>query len=113
VLPEVERLAEALGAWMGLPRVDVAVGGTRKVVDEGWLPRTRQIGITGHAVSPDLYVAVALNGNFNHTSGMLGARTVLALNARHDAPIFEASDIGVVADWREVSGALVGLLEKS
>lgn len=109
-LPEVERLAAALGRWMGLTHEEVAVGGTRKVVDEGWLPRTRQIGITGHAVAPALYVGIGLNGNFNHTSGILGARTVVAVNTNPQAPIFEAADVGVVAGWRAFCEALIRLL---
>ena len=106
-LDAVQQLADALGRWMGLPPESIAVGGTRKVVDAGWLPRTRQIGITGHAVSPDLYVALALKGNFNHVAGIMGSGTVLAVNSDPQADIFSACDIGVVANWQTVCEALV------
>ncbi len=31
---------------------------TRKVTDRGWLPRARQVGLTGHSLAPDLYLAL-------------------------------------------------------
>ncbi len=58
-------LAQRLGEWMGLSREEVAVGGTRKVVDAGWLPSHQQVGITGRAVAPDLYLGLGVQGNFN------------------------------------------------
>jgi electron transfer flavoprotein alpha subunit len=109
-LPEVYRLASRLGTWMGLKPEEVAVGGTRKVVDEGWLPRHQQIGITGRSVSPDLYIGLGLQGNFNHTAGIMRAATIVAVNNDPGAPIFDMSDIGVVADWREFADAFVEAL---
>jgi electron transfer flavoprotein alpha subunit len=74
---------------------------TRKVTDNGWLPRARQIGITGHSISPRLYVAIALGGKFNHLVGVRSAGTILAINTDPEAPVFAASDIGIVAPWDE------------
>ena len=46
---------------------------TRKVTDKSWMPRARQVGITGHTISPRLYIAVGLAGNFNpHCGGAHG-----------------------------------------
>jgi electron transfer flavoprotein alpha subunit len=78
------------------------VGATRGVTDDGWLPRCRQIGITGHSISPRLYVAVGIRGKFNHMIGVRGAETVLAINSDPAAPVFTMADIGIVADWRDV-----------
>lgn len=74
---------------------------TRKVADRGWLPRTRQVGLTGCHVAPHLYVAIGLRGNSNHVVGIRKARIVLAINSDPDAPIFSQADIGIVGDWRE------------
>jgi electron transfer flavoprotein alpha subunit len=109
----VERVALALGAWMGLAPGEVAVGGTRKVVDDGWLPQHQQIGTSGRAVAPDLYVALGVRGPFNHTVGILRSGTVVAVNNDPQAPIFEASDIGIVGDWRKFADALELLLTAS
>ena len=47
---------------------------TRKVTDQGWLPRARQLGITGRSIAPRLYVALGLSGKFNHMVGVRAAR---------------------------------------
>ncbi len=95
---ELEPLRTLLGAELGA---------TRKVTDKGWLPRARQIGITGRSIAPRLFVSVGASGKFNHTVGLRAAGTVLAVNADQEAPIFAAADIGIVGDWREVLPILV------
>ena len=100
-------LAAKLGAWMGLAPDEVGVGGTRKVVDAGWLPRHRQVGITGRAIAPDLYLGLGVQGNFNHTAGIMRSHTVVSVNSDADAAIFAASDIGIVADWKAFVEALI------
>jgi electron transfer flavoprotein alpha subunit len=101
-LPEVEGYARRLGA---------AVGGSRDVADAGWLPKNRQIGLTGRAVAPRLYIAVGVRGAFEHLVGSVKAGVIAALNANGRAPIFEAADVGLVGDWRETLPALVDALE--
>ena len=97
----IEPLRLALGAELGA---------TRKVTDEGWLPRSRQIGITGRSIAPRLLVSIGASGKFNHTIGMRAAHTVLAINNDANAPIFEHADYGIVGDWREVVPRLVAAL---
>jgi electron transfer flavoprotein alpha subunit len=91
-----------------------AIGGTlaatRKVTDNGWLPRARQIGITGRSIQPALYVAVGVSGKFNHTVGVRSAGTVLAINVDADAPIFDVADIGIVAEWTDAVPLLTAAL---
>lgn len=90
------------GALDGLCRaIGAELGATRKVTDKGWLPRSRQIGITGHSVSPRLYLALGIRGAFNHTLGVRGAGFILAVNNDPGAPIFDVCDVGIVADWRD------------
>jgi electron transfer flavoprotein alpha subunit len=84
-----------------------SLAASRKVTDRGWLPRGRQIGITGHSLQPDLYIAVGIAGTFNHMVGARSAKTILAINNDPSAPVFDWSDIGLVADWREVVPLLV------
>ncbi len=98
---ELEELQEVLGAELAA---------TRKVTDRGWQPRSRQIGITGRAIAPQLYLALGLSGKFTHSAGIRNAATVLAVNTDEEAPIFEFADIGMVADWREVIGPLAEAL---
>ena len=62
------------------------LAGTRKVTDKGWLPRARQVGITGHSVAPALYVALGVQGKFNHVIGTRSAGTVVAVNLDRKCP---------------------------
>ena len=82
---------------------------TRKVTDKGWLPHSRQVGITGRSIAPNLYIALGISGKFNHTCGIQAAGTVLAINSDPRAEIFNYADIGMVADWT----ACVPLLVKA
>jgi electron transfer flavoprotein alpha subunit len=89
----LEPLLDALGAQLAA---------TRKVTDQGWQPRARQLGLTGRSVAPRLYVAVGLSGKFNHLVGVRGAGHILAINNDPGAQVFAAADIGIVGDWHEV-----------
>ena len=84
---------------------------TRKVTDVAAMPRARQVGITGHTISPRLYIAIGLSGKFNHTTGVRSAGSIVAINPDPDAPIFDWCDVGFVADWREVFDELIPRLE--
>jgi electron transfer flavoprotein alpha subunit len=101
--PALEPLRLALGAELAA---------TRKVTDRGWLPRSRQLGITGHSIGPRLYLAIGLSGKFNHMVGLRGAGEVLAINTEPGALVFDESDIGIVADWREAVPLLTAELDK-
>jgi electron transfer flavoprotein alpha subunit len=87
------------------------IGATRKVTDEGWLPRARQIGITGRSIAPRLFISIGAGGKFNHTVGIRAAGTVLAINPDPSALIFHSSDAGIVGEWREVLPLLLAELE--
>jgi len=102
--PTLDPLLDALGAELAA---------TRKVTDEGWLPRARQVGITGRSISPRLYVALGLGGKFNHMVGVRNAGTILAVNTDPDAPVFAAADLGIVGDWRDVAPMLVAELARA
>jgi electron transfer flavoprotein alpha subunit len=105
VAPERYDELEPLRALLG-----AELGATRKVTDKGWLPRSRQIGITGRAIAPRLFVSVGASGKFNHVVGVRAAQTVLAINPDASAPIFEHADAGIVAPWEEALPFLVDAL---
>jgi len=98
----IDELRVALGG--------AALGSTRKVTDKGWLPRSTQIGVTGHSVAPQLLVAVASSGRFNHTVGIRNAQVILAINSDPDAEIFDQVDVGLVGGWEEMVPALTAEL---
>ena len=101
-LPVIQALARAMNA---------VLGATRRVVDQGWLPRHYQIGLTGKVVAPRLYLGIGVRGAFNHTIGIQRAGTIVAINSDANADIFKNADFGIVGDWAEVVPALTSRFE--
>ena len=87
--------------------LDGAVGATRSVVDEGWMPYSHQVGQTGKTVSPKLYMACGVSGAIQHVVGMQGSEIIVAVNRDPEAPIFDIVNYGVVADLFEFLPAFV------
>lgn len=88
-----------------------AVGTSHVPCDEGWMPKNLEIGQTGHIVSPDVYIAVGISGAPQHLAGCSRAKCVVAINKDPDAHIFEESDLGLVADYREALPVLIDKLK--
>ena len=97
-LDQLEELRQLLGAEIGC---------TRKVTDSGWMPHSRQIGVTGRAISPRLFIAIGSSGKFNHMVGVQGAVTVIAINPDPNAAVWQHADIGMVASFQECVPLLV------
>ncbi|MBT0668321.1 electron transfer flavoprotein subunit alpha/FixB family protein [Novosphingobium profundi] len=85
----VKELAAVLGA---------EYGGSRPLVQKGWITSDRQIGQTGKTIRPKLYIAAGISGAIQHRVGVEGADLILAINTDPKAPIFEFAHLGIVAD---------------
>ncbi len=88
-------------------RIGGAVGATRAAVDAGYATYAHQIGQTGVIVRPRLYIGFGLSGAVQHTVGMEGAQTVIAVNPDRHAPIFRHADYGIAGDWEETADILI------
>lgn len=84
-----------------------AVGGSRILVDRGWLEYRQQIGLTGTQVAPELYIACGISGASQHVAGMKGSGFVVAINRDPKAAIFNESDVCVVEDLNKFIPAFI------
>jgi electron transfer flavoprotein alpha subunit len=107
-LKQLRELVEVLERYFGR----VELGASRPLVDARLVPSSRQIGLTGEKVAPELYIAVGISGSLQHLTGILGAKKIIAINTDPKANIFKVADYGVIGNFEEVVPALKRKLEK-
>lgn len=116
--PEGAEVVVAVGMGIGGPdgiarlvpvahRWGASLVATRRVVDAGWMPARRQVGLTGALLAPRLAVLLGVRGAPNHMIGWARAAAVVAVNRDPDAPVFREADVGIVGPVEEVVAELV------
>lgn len=106
--PKREDLAVADGLAAAL---QAEVGCTKSIADFEWLPEDRIIGLSGAKTKPDLYLALGISGQIQHTVGVSQSKLIAAINTDKDAPIFQLADYGIVGDMFQVIPKLVEKLK--
>ncbi|MGD8813906.1 MAG: electron transfer flavoprotein subunit alpha/FixB family protein [Anaerolineales bacterium] len=102
-LPIVEELAQAFSGEVACTRPLSA--------EYYWVPEERMIGISGEKVSPECILSLGVSGQVQHTVGIMGAKTIVAVNNDANAAIFKLADYGIVGDLYELVPALVAALK--
>lgn len=80
---------------------------SRAVVEDGYLPKERQVGQTGKTVRPSLYLACGISGAVQHCAGMDKSDLIISINRDPEAEIFSISNMGFVGDLNKVLPLLV------
>lgn len=103
-LPLFTQFAEAIPG--------AAKGCSRPLVDMGWMPYPCQVGITGTAISADLYIALGISGSTQHLAGIPQNTTVVSVNRDPNAAIHSISDLIIEADLIPFMEATLALTAK-
>ncbi|MDD5222348.1 MAG: electron transfer flavoprotein subunit alpha/FixB family protein [bacterium] len=89
-----------------------AVGASRPLCDQGWLPLGHQVGMTGSTVSPKLYLACGISGALQHTMGMKNSGLIVAVNTDRKAPILQVAHFCVNTDLSQFIPVLIEKIRK-
>lgn len=83
---------------------------TRPIAEgEGWMARSRYLGVSGASVKPEMYIGLGVSGQVQHTVGMADSQFVVAISKDKSAPLLKQCDLGLVADLEKVLPVLAAL----
>lgn len=95
----IESLRRAVHDRFG---VNVEKGASRAAVEQDYIERIHQVGQTGTAVGPKLYIAIGISGAIQHMIGVANSQTIIAINSDPNAPIFKQSDYYIVGNAEKI-----------
>jgi electron transfer flavoprotein alpha subunit len=88
-------------------------GASRAAVEQEFAERIHQVGQTGTAVGPKLYIAIGISGAIQHMIGVANTETIVAINSDHNAPIFKQCDYYIVGSAEDVVPQLAAALQEN
>jgi electron transfer flavoprotein alpha subunit len=91
--------------------LDGAAGATRRVVDNGWVARQFQIGLTGKFIAPEVYLGLGVSGRYNHMIGVQKSGLIIGINQDPAAEVFQSADIGVKGDCVAIASEMIRQIE--
>lgn len=82
-------------------------GASRVAVDDGFMPRNRQVGATGTWVTARVYLAVGISGAIQHLQGIGACDKVVAVNMDPGCDMIKRADLSVIGDSAAILAALI------
>ncbi|PKG98885.1 electron transfer flavoprotein subunit alpha/FixB family protein [Paraglaciecola sp. MB-3u-78] len=101
--PEFHLAAKILGATEGASRV---------AVDDGFMPRDRQVGASGTWVTARVYIAVGISGAIQHMQGIAQCDKVVAINNNDSCDMVKRADLSAIGDSSEILGELLNVVRQ-
>jgi len=87
-------------------------GASRVAVDDGNMPRDRQVGASGTWVTAQVYIAVGISGAIQHIQGIAQCDKVVAINTDEGCDMVKRADLSAIGDSTEILNRLVELVEQ-
>lgn len=87
-------------------------GASRVAVDDGFMPRDRQVGATGTWVTARVYMAVGISGAIQHLQGIQSCDKVISINTDPGCDMVKRADLAVIGDATDILSELRDKLEK-
>jgi len=87
--------------------------GSRGAVEKDLIDHKRQVGQTGQTVSPKLYFAIGISGAIQHTVGLQGSETIIAINTDPDCPMMKIATYSIVGDALKILPKLIEVFKQS
>jgi electron transfer flavoprotein alpha subunit len=101
--PVFHLTAKTLGATEGASRVSV---------DDGYMPRDRQVGASGTWVTAKVYIAVGISGAIQHMQGIAQCDKVVAINSDDKCDMVKRADLSAIGDSTVILNDLRNLVEQ-
>jgi electron transfer flavoprotein alpha subunit len=79
---------------------------SRILVERGWFPQSRQIGLSGRCVASKILITMGVSGSVQFMAGIQGAQKICALNTDPAAPILRIADLPLICDLYQAAGLL-------
>lgn len=98
----LDELAQILGGQVGYTRP--------LAEDRKWFKEW--VGLSGHKIKPELYIACGISGVIQHVAGIRDSKIIVAINKDPEAPIMEMADYIVVGDLYKIVPALTEALKR-
>ena len=89
------------------------VSGSRGAVEKDLIDHNRQVGQTGKTVSPKLYFAIGISGAVQHTVGLQGSETIIAINTDPECPMMKIATYSIVGDALTILPKLIKVFKES
>jgi len=88
------------------------VASSRALVEKGWMPYERQIGLSGKTVKPEAIITCGVSGSVQFMTGMKTSKTIIAINIDSDSPIFSIAHQSIAGDIYEILPKLIHQLKE-